>query len=60
MFKLIKQIRLRLLESELEQLEKKDGCLRISCDQCKYLRRVNDYRWTCKREEILMKINRLK
>lgn len=60
MFKLIKQIRLKFLESELERLEKEDGCLRIYCDQCEYLRQVNAYRWTCKREDILTKINRLK
>ena len=60
MFKLIKQIRLKLLKSELERLEKEDRCLRICCDQCKYLRQVSDYKWTCKREDILTKINRLK
>ena len=58
MFKLIKKIRLKLLESELERLEKEDGCLKVSCEKCKHLRRAGYYIWTCKREDILTKINR--
>lgn len=60
MFKLVKQIRLMLLESELERLEKEDCCLKIPCDECKYIVQVNDHSWTCKREYILRKIERLK
>lgn len=67
MLKLIKRIQRMLfkrkfeqLKKELEQLEEVDGCLKISCKRCRYLRRVNDHLWTCKREEIVNKMRRFR
>ena len=29
------------------------GCLKINCQECKYLMHMNEYRYTCKRCELM-------
>lgn len=48
------------LEKDITRLEEEDGCFRVSCSECKHLRRVNPHWSTCVREDIIKEINELK
>lgn len=53
-------IELKQLVDEVTRLEKQDRCLITPCMKCIYLRRIDSERFTCKREEVLKEIEKVK
>lgn len=49
---------LERLKQQLIEL-KNEGCYKIPCSTCPYLRRVDEHRWACKRTDLVDKINEL-
>lgn len=49
---------LRRLKQQLIEL-KNEGCYTIPCSMCPYLRRISEHRWTCRRIDLVDKINEL-